>query len=137
MEHLNSIYLKLIKNFPKKIEDIKWAYRKLLRILTPMNSSKHVILLGFNALNKAEEVIFKTLVNKNKVNILGCRRFILSRSFHDAGLFLRQHMYNTSNSKQPLKWINNNYNEIKNITIYKALNSLDEAQIASQIKIIQ
>ena len=42
-------------------------------------------------------------------------------------------MYNTSNSKQPLKWINNNYNEIKNITIYKALNSLDEAQIASQI----
>ena len=42
-------------------------------------------------------------------------------------------MSDINNSQKPLKWITNNYSEIKNITIYKAVNSLDEAQIASQI----
>ena len=133
---LNSIYLKLNQKLSKENRGYQGGvYRKAAEDINIYEiHQKHVILLGFNALNKAEEVIFKTLVNKGKASIYwDADNSFLSRPFHDAGLFLRQHMYNTSNSKQPLRWINNNYNEIKNITIYKALNSLDEAQIASQI----
>lgn len=133
---LNSIYIKLNQKLSEENRGYQGGiYRKAAKdINTFVIHEKHVVFLGFNALNKAEEVIIKTLINKRKASIYwDADDSFLTRTFHDAGLFLRQHMSDINNSQKPLKWINNNYSEIKNITIYKAVNSLDEAQIASQI----
>lgn len=133
---LNSIYIKLNQKLSEDKRGYQGViYRKAAKAINTFEFHyKQIIFLGFNALNKAEENIIKTLVNKGKASIYWDSDVsFLNRTFHDAGLFIRQYMSNTNNSQNQLKWIGDNYKNIKNITIYKALNSLDEAQIASQI----
>ena len=68
---MNSIYLKLNQKLSKENRGYQGGvYRKAAEdINTHEIHQKHDYSLGFNALNKAEEVIFKTLVNKNKASI--------------------------------------------------------------------
>ena len=65
------------------------AVKKLASFTTTITNQ--IYFAGFNALNQAEERIFKHLANENKAKIYwDIDEVFLNDSYHDAGLFIRK-----------------------------------------------
>lgn len=81
------------------------------------NRTKKHIFLGFNALNKAEEIIIQELLQQDLALIYwDIDATFINNPIHDAGLFTRQHKSNWPYFKnQPFNWITNHYTSEKNI----------------------
>lgn len=99
------------------------------------SSKKYYVFAGFNALNKAEEIIFKHFVKQNKAKIYwDVEETFLNDVSHDAGLFIRNFKKNWSIYKTlDFEWITNHYKEEKNIKIIGTSKSLGQAKIVSKI----
>lgn len=81
------------------------------------NKTKKHIFIGFNALNKAEEIIIQELLQQDLALIYwDIDTTFLNNPIHDAGLFTRQHKANWPYFKnQSFNWITNHYTSEKNI----------------------
>jgi len=85
-----------IATHPEKFieENIKW---------------KKILFIGFNALNKAEEIIITTLINQKKAEILwDADVYYLNDELQESGMFLRQFQHKEVFT--PFKWISDKFN---------------------------
>lgn len=135
-DNLNTIYT----NFQKHLLKNNTGYQGLIyrkaseHIGTYIPTEKHIVFLGFNALNKAEESIIKTLISQKKASIYwDIDQTFIERTYHDAGYFLRNYTFEKKNAVKNINWITNNYSNKKKITVHKASNGIEETQIASEI----
>src|SRR5690606_34978774 len=81
------------------------------------NKTKKHIFIGFNALNKAEEIIIQELLQQDLALIYwDIDETFINNPIHDAGLFTRNHKTNWPYFKsKPFCWMTNNYTSEKNI----------------------
>lgn len=95
----------------------------------------HFIFAGFNALNKAEEMIFQHLLSIEKATVLwDAEETFLNDSYHDAGLFARKIKKSWPFYKNnPYQWIFNEFKEPKNIQIMGTPKTIGQAKLAADI----
>ena len=99
------------------------------------NTSNKYIIVGFNALNTAEQLIFQSLLNSNLAEIYwDTDSFFLNSSYHDASLFLKKYKNNWDYfKKNPFHWVENSFSENKNITILGTPKNIGQAQTAGEL----
>ncbi|MBI3519508.1 MAG: PD-(D/E)XK nuclease family protein [Bacteroidetes bacterium] len=90
-----------------------------------------ILICGFNALNKAETIIFSDLVKEKKANILwDTDRYYLDHEEYEAGLFLRKNFSNTWLDTKT--FISNDFKDItKHIDIVAVPKQMGQAQVVS------
>ncbi len=95
---------------------------------------KHV-LVGFNALNNAEQRIFQTLLDAGLAeSYWDGDQFFLDNIYHEASLFLRTYKeqwgYYKSN---PFKWVNDNFSKEKDIKLIGVPKNVGQAKSIGKI----
>ena len=83
------------------------------------NAGRKHVFIGFNALNKAEEIIIQELVQQDLAFIYwDIDETFMLNPIHDAGLFMRSHKKNWSLfEKHPFEWITSYYKSEKHIEV--------------------
>lgn len=135
MHQMGSIY----HEFAKVLLQKKQAYQGLMyrKAVENYKQSEYIqqfsqiLICGFNALNKAETLIFSDLVKEKKATIIyDADKYYADNESYEAGLFLRKNFSNT--------WLNtkNNigdyFNEIpKHIDIVAVPKQIGQAQVVS------
>lgn len=112
-------------------------YREAVKNLIPFSTTitNQIYFAGFNALNQAEERIFKHLANENKAKIYwDIDEVFLNDSYHDAGLFIRKFKKEWKPFvNQDFEWVVNHFSEAKNIEIIGTPKSIGQAKIVGTI----
>ena len=130
------------ESFYKHLKTKKVGYQGMLyrEAIANLNSftqqlESHLVFAGFNALNQAEEIIFKYLVNENKAKIYwDIDEVFLNDSYHDAGLFIRKFKKEWKPFlNQDFEWVVNHFSEAKNIEIIGTPKSIGQAKIVGTI----
>lgn len=112
------------------------AYKKAVEALKTKSAFAEYdsfIFAGFNALNRAEEIIFQHFIEEKKAAILwDADEYYLHNEKHEAGLFLRKHLQREHFKTD--SFIENNYLEgTKNIEIIGAAQNMAQVSCAAQI----
>ena len=96
-----------------------------------LNQFSKIIICGFNALNKAETIIFSDLVKTKKAVILyDADTYYVNNESYEAGLFLRKNFVNSWLNSKLL--IGDYFNEIpKHIDIVAVPKQMGQAQVVS------
>ncbi len=127
----NNLKLKLLE---KKIGYQGLIYREAANKIHQFSFnqvSNQIIFCGFNALNKAEEVIITTLVNKNIAKIFwDYDTYYFNNKHHEAGYFLRQY-FNKGLIKLSNHDKSNFDSNFKDIQIIAAPKKMAQAQAVS------
>ena len=112
-------------------------YREAVKNLASftITITNQIYFAGFNALNQAEEKIFKHLANENKAKIYwDIDEVFLNDSYHDAGLFIRKFKKEWKPFvNQDFEWVVNHFSEEKNIEIIGTPKSIGQAKIIGTI----
>jgi len=112
-------------------------YREAVKNLASftLTITNQIYFAGFNALNQAEERIFKHLANENKAKIYwDIDEVFLNDSYHDAGLFIRKFKKEWKPFvNQDFEWVVNHFSEAKNIEIIGTPKSIGQAKIVGTI----
>ncbi|WP_378179926.1 PD-(D/E)XK nuclease family protein [Aquimarina sp. SS2-1] len=129
-------------NFKTKLLDKKIGYQGLLyrkaseNILSYIekNQQKH-ILVGFNALNNAEQNIFQSLLEADMAEVYwDADTFFMENKYHEASLFLRSYKDQWSFYKEhQFNWIKNNFSTPKDIKLIGVPKNIGQAKLAGQI----
>jgi hypothetical protein len=138
-KNLNTYYTKLthtLKNKSLGYQGLiyKEAVNNLEGYIKNNNTKQHVFL-GFNALNTAESTIIQELLKNNLAKIYwdSDNRFIDS-TYHDAGLFIRQHKNNWSHFKtNSFNWQQSNYSGNKNISVVGIPKNVGQAKYIGEL----
>ena len=94
---------------------------------------KKVVFIGFNALNKTEENLIKTLLSLDLAEIIwDADSYYVNNKYHEAGDFLR--VYQNAFNKNSNFKLNNYFKESeKNITIIGVAQNVGQAKIAGEL----
>ena len=132
--YYESFYNHLLK---KNIGYQGLLYREAIKNLEAFTTtiSNQIYFAGFNALNQAEERIFKHLATENKAKIYwDIDEVFLNDSYHDAGLFIRKFKKEWKPFvNQDFEWVVNHFTEEKNIEIIGTPKSIGQAKIVGTI----
>jgi len=98
------------------------------------NTHKNYVLMGFNALNKAEELLFKEMLSHQKTAVYWDIDSSFLNSKHQAGSFIRKYKtdwvhYDTN----PLKSESNHFSEKKNIHLIGASKNITQIKHVGEI----
>lgn len=124
-EYLHILYTSLYK----KLKQNKVGYQGLiyreatnnLEYFSSNNPKNHIVFVGFNALNKAEEYIFQELLNSNLASIYWDATSNILESSNEAGVFLRKYKSEWPYyKKNKFLWIDDELVNDKNIEIVGA-----------------
>ncbi|HEY1039318.1 MAG TPA: PD-(D/E)XK nuclease family protein, partial [Bacteroidia bacterium] len=139
MSSLGDVY----EHFTKQLEERKIAYQGLAYKHAVKNAlsgkvkiqSEKIIFAGFNALNRAEEVLFDYFIKEHGAIVLwDADKYYFSNELHEAGNFLRKHF-----SKQQFRsenFITRNLTEQpKNVQVVGAAQNM--AQVATATSILK
>jgi hypothetical protein len=100
-----------------------------------INQGKNYVFIGFNALNKAEEIIIQELVQHGLSMIYwDVDEIFINNPIHDAGLFTRK--YKTSwpyFTKYHFNWATNNYTSNKNINVIGAPKQIGQVKYIGEL----
>lgn len=109
-----------LKENPEKFVEDKIEWDKL-------------IFVGFNALNKAEEVLVSELKKQGKCDVLfDADEYYMNDTMQESGLFLRE--LKKKDAFQPFKWISNKFKEEeKQINIYGVPQNIGQAKYITNI----
>ncbi len=96
-----------------------------------INQFSKVLICGFNALNKAETIIFSDLVKEKKAHIIyDADKYYVNNDSYEAGLFLRKNFSNNWLDTKDL--IGDYFNEIpKHIDVVAVPRQMGQAQVVS------
>ncbi len=98
-------------------------------------NNKHVVLVGFNALNKAEEQIFQELLQSGKASIYWDVNKDYLHKTNSTGAFLRKYKqeWNFFN-KNPFNWIDSNSDSVnKNIQFISTSKNVSQAKYVGEL----
>lgn len=133
------LYYESFYNFlkAKKVGYQGMLYREAVANLQSFTNQlqTNIVFAGFNALNQAEERIFKHLANENKAKIYwDIDEVFLNDLYHDAGLFIRKFKKEWKPFvNQDFEWVVNHFSEEKNIEIIGTPKSIGQAKIVGTI----
>jgi hypothetical protein len=137
-EHLAILYDSLYE----KLKNNKFGYQGLIYREATDNleyyinniEDKHIVFVGFNALNKSEEYIFQELLNANLATIYWDATQVIINNSNEAGVFLRKYKSEWSYYKEhPFLWIDNNLREKKNIEFVGAPKNITQIKYAGEL----
>ncbi|UMB59484.1 PD-(D/E)XK nuclease family protein [Lutibacter sp. A80] len=137
-EHLNKLYNSLYK----RLKVNKFGYQGLiyreavanLEHYIENNNDKHIVFAGFNALNKAEEIIFQELLNNNLASIYWDSNSNLFNNSNEAGIFLRKYKKEWDYYKTaPFLWVDATNFEEKNIEFVGAPKNITQIKYAGEL----
>lgn len=98
------------------------------------NQNNHIVFVGFNALNKAEEFIFQELLNSGIASIYWDANESYFMESNEAGIFLRNYKKNWRFYREnPFLWMNTETLEKKNIEIIGAPKNIAQIKYAGEI----
>lgn len=140
-------YLRFFERIKKYHDAFRWhllqkhiayqglSYREAARMVKEDVAEirwKHILFVGFNALNEAEEIIIRTLVKKGQADIMwDADKYYLENSSHEAGYFLRKYRKEWN---MPIGGVEDNYSiASKNIFIYGLAQNVNQAKMAGII----
>ncbi|MDO9275340.1 MAG: PD-(D/E)XK nuclease family protein [Lutibacter sp.] len=121
----------------EKLKNNKFGYQGLiykeatnnLEFYINNNLDNHIIFVGFNALNKAEETIFQELLNNNLASVYWDANESFFNSSNEAGVFLRKYKREwTYYQKNPFIW------DYEALPIHKNINLIGAPKNTTQIK---
>ena len=130
---LNDLYQKLIESLTQKhLASSGMIYRYVAENIDKISAKikpHSLIFAGYNALTKSEEKVILHLINEQKAKIYwDADTYYLKKEF-EAGMFLRKHI-----RKFPdFKWIENNFEESKQIDIIGVNGNTTQTQAVAQI----
>ena len=138
-ENLNITYQQL----RERLLDQEQAYAGMMyrhlaenaeELLLKNTEYDNYIFIGFNALSKAEEVIFKKLIDKQKAEIIwdADEYYMKDNTENKAGMFLKKYKKNwgSTNWKFQSNYLLNNEKEVKVITVD---NASVQGKVANQL----
>ncbi|WP_196895385.1 PD-(D/E)XK nuclease family protein [Aureivirga marina] len=92
-----------------------------------------IVLVGFNALNNAEEIMFKTILQNPKNKVFWDADEMYFDSNSEAGMFLRKHKKWDYFKKNPFQWINKNLKQKKEIHYIAAPKNVSQMKYVGEI----
>ncbi|MBL4905574.1 MAG: PD-(D/E)XK nuclease family protein, partial [Flavobacteriaceae bacterium] len=138
MKKLGSYYTSLYSYLvQKKIGYQGLMYREAAKNIhnyCQQNIHKNYVFMGFNALNKAEEVLFqKMLANGNATIYWDIDQSFLTNN-HQAGTFIRKYQSEwTYYQTNELKLVSNHFSEQKNLEVIGASKNVTQIKHVSEI----
>ena len=136
-------YLHILYNgLNKKLKSNKFGYQGLiykeaknnLEFYIQNNIDKHIVFIGFNALNKAEESIIQELLNNNIASVYWDANKAIFNEFNEAGVFLRKYKSEwIYYQKNPFLWIENNETTNQNINLIGAPKNSTQIKYAGEL----
>ncbi len=99
------------------------------------HTNQKFVFVGFNALNKAEELIIQELLQQGLAYIYwDIDKTFLEHTYHDAGLFMRQHKMNWPYFKQHnFNWANNHYTKSKDINCIGCPKNISQIKLVGEL----
>ncbi len=99
------------------------------------SNNKHHVFIGFNALNKAEEVIIKECLQQGRASVYwDIDESFINNLLHDAGHFIRQHRFNWLYfKKHPFNWLDNSYSQPKTIEIVGCTKQIGQVKYIGEL----
>jgi hypothetical protein len=138
-ENLQIVY----ERFKEKLQEQEMAYSGMLYQQLAENAKTrlvqhpdfvHFVFLGFNALSKSEEMIFKTLLDAKKAEVIwdADSYYMKPNDENKAGFFLRKYKKNWSNTHW---FFQSEYlaQNAKNITVLSVANASMQGKVANQL----
>lgn len=126
----------------KKLKNSKFGYQGLiykeatnnLEFYMNNNKNNHIIFVGFNALNKAEETIFQEFLNNNLSSVYWDANESFFNNSNEAGVFLRKYKKEWAYyQKNPFLWDNNALPIHKNINLIGAPKNTTQIKYAGEL----
>jgi ATP-dependent helicase/nuclease subunit B len=121
----------------EKLKNNKFGYQGLiykeatnnLEFYINNNVGNHIIFVGFNALNKAEETIFQEFLNNNLASVYWDANESFFKNSNEAGVFLRKYKKEWAYyQKNPFLW------DHEALPIHKNINLIGAPKNTTQIK---
>jgi len=121
----------------EKLKNNKFGYQGLiykeatnnLEFYINNNVGNHIIFVGFNALNKAEETIFQEFLNNNLASVYWDANESFFKNSNEAGVFLRKYKKEWAYyQKNPFLW------DREVLPIHKSINLIGAPKNTTQIK---
>jgi len=129
----------LYKGFKESLLDREEAYQGLAYRIACENihkqaPEKDVIFLGFNALNKAEEKIFETLLKQSKAKIVwDIEEDYLKERQHPSNNFIKKYISKWENYKKHFIFFKNKPEEKKSITVIPSPKNIGQSKAVAEI----
>ena len=138
LEKLNNFYPPLYQFLlDKKIGYQGLMYREACNNIDgyiEKNANKKFFFLGFNALNKAEELLFQKVLESKNAAIYWDLDEAFFNSNHQAGTFIRKYKKEWKYyEKNPLQTLSNSFSERKNIQVIGASKNTTQIKYAGEI----
>lgn len=131
------------KAFQNQLTQKKKAYQGLvyreavnnIEQYIALNTNKTFVFVGFNALNRAEELIIQELLQQELALIYwDIDNVFIESPFHDAGLFTRQHKTQwTYFDKHEFNWVTDHYSKKKDIQIIGAPKNISQIKYVGEL----
>ena len=137
-EYLSTLYYALYE----KLKNNKVGYQGLiyreatenLEFYIESNALNHIVFIGFNALNKAEEFIFQELLNAGLASVYWDANEDILNVDNEAGTFLRKYKSNWPYyQKNPFLWIEENSFHEQNIEIIGAPKNITQIKYTGEL----
>lgn len=137
-EELNALYNSLYQ----KLKDNQFGYQGLiyreatdnLEYYINNHNDNHLIFVGFNALNKAEETIFQELLNNNLATVYWDANETFFNKNNEAGVFLRRYKAEWTYYKDnEFLWSANTFEKNQNINIIGAPKNITQVKYAGEL----
>ncbi len=133
----------LYNNFSEKSKQKGFAHQGLVYREAAGNIEHYIqskknkphIFIGFNALNKAEEVIFQEMLDSGSTYVYwDAEAYFMNKPYHSASLFLRQIKKTWKHYKDnPFLTVSNYFEQPKSINITGCSKNLGQVKCASEI----
>ena len=105
-----------------------------IEIYCTHNSDKKIVLIGFNALNKAEELIFKALLESKIATAYWDADSYYMDAKKEAGFFLRKYKKDWAYfEKNPFKTVASNFSKEKSITEIAAAKNISQIKSVGEL----
>ncbi|WP_298755850.1 PD-(D/E)XK nuclease family protein [uncultured Psychroserpens sp.] len=129
--------------FQKQLKHKKKAYQGLvyreavnnIEQYIALHTNKTFVFVGFNALNKAEEIIIQELLQQEMALIYwDIDKTFINDPIHDAGLFTRYHKQNWKYfNKHNFNWVGESYAEKKDIHVIGAPKNISQVKYVGEL----
>ncbi len=136
MKHLGGIYSHFTNSLLKNNDSYQGlSYKEAVKkfeVSPFVNRFHKIIFCGFNALNKAETIIFSKLVSSGKAEIIwDADKYYLEDRVKEAGLFLRRNFKTFANNEP--QFIGEHFKENKFFEIVSVPKQIGQAQCVANI----
>lgn len=134
-----NVFLPVLK---KKLKEKNWATSGMIHETArkhideySKNTNEEFVFCGFNAFTPVEEKLVRTLLQWDKAQcFFQADRYYFDDERQEAGKFLRDHkIWKEFNENRAFKWIEDDFNQPKNIKVYEVSGNITQTKILPEI----